>query len=99
MKFRITAIASIIALAVTSVAFAADTTTPQIAAQPAKPVKLVDINTASEEQLKTIPGVNDEYAKKIIAGRPYKTTEQLKSKEVIPADLYSKINKLIKALC
>ena len=51
----------------------------------------LDINTASEEQLKKIPGIGDEYSKKIVAGRPYVKKDQLKSRKIIPAALYDKI--------
>lgn len=51
----------------------------------------VDINSATEEQLKAIPGIGDQYAKKIIAGRPYANKSQLKSKKIIPDAVYSKI--------
>lgn len=51
----------------------------------------VDLNSATEEQLKKIPGIGDEYAKKIIAGRPYAKKDQLKTKKVIPATVYDKI--------
>ncbi len=57
----------------------------------------VDINTASESELKAIPGVGDTYAKKIIAGRPYAKKDQLKSKKIIPASLYDKIKDKIVA--
>ena len=63
-------------------------------AEPAKPTakaELLDINTATEEQLKGIAGIGDAYSKKIIAGRPYAKKDQLKSKKIIPADLYEKI--------
>ncbi len=54
-------------------------------------VELVDINSATEEQLKKIAGIGDEYSKKIIAGRPYAKKDQLKSKKIIPAAVYDKI--------
>jgi competence protein ComEA len=53
--------------------------------------ELVDINSATEEQLKKIAGIGDEYAKKIIAGRPYAKKDQLKSKKIIPAAVYEKV--------
>lgn len=57
--------------------------------------KLVDINTATEAQLKAIPGIGDAYAAKIIAGRPYANKAQLKSRNILPANVYEQVKDMI----
>lgn len=61
----------------------------------APPSNLIDINSATVEQLKTLPGINDGLAKKIVEGRPYRVKTDLVRKNTIPQAAYNKIAGLV----
>jgi len=55
----------------------------------------ININTATEAQLDTLPGIGPVRAGKIIAGRPYSTLEELRTKNVLGESTFEKIKNLI----
>ncbi len=57
----------------------------------AEQADLLDINSATVDQLKTLKGIGDAYAEKIIKGRPYARKDELVQKKILPRATYEQI--------
>lgn len=57
--------------------------------------KLVDLNHASKAELKSLPGISDAMASKIIAGRPYNSKAAIVTDGIVPVGIYVAIKKRI----
>ena len=55
------------------------------------PAGLIDVTSADAATLKTIPGIGDAYAAKIVSNRPYKGKDEIVSKAGVPQATYDKI--------
>jgi DNA uptake protein ComE-like DNA-binding protein len=55
----------------------------------------LDLNTASLDQREALPGVGEQYAKKIVDGRPFKQVDELMSKNVVPHQVFEQIKGLV----
>ena len=68
---------------------------PAAPAAKATAAATIDINTATKEQLMAVKGIGDAYSAKIIAGRPYKSKDELWRKKVLPKGLYDSVKDML----
>lgn len=67
------------------------TVTDSSGVQAVEQADLLDINTATADQLKALPGIGDVYSEKIIKGRPYARKDELVQKNIISRNKYEGI--------
>ena len=61
-------------------------------------IKPLDINSASMDNLKALPGISEAYAQKIVENRPYRKKDELISKKIVPDATFKKIKDRIIAV-
>ena len=57
----------------------------------------ININSATLKDLESLPGIGPARARKIVAGRPYTSVEDLKVRKVVPVKTYDRIRNHISA--
>ena len=67
------------------------TPAPAPAAAPAARTELLDINSATPEQIDALPGIGAVRTAAIIKGRPYKGKDELIQKGIVPQNVYDAI--------
>ena len=105
------ALAALVAIALAGPALAAGSSTAPAQAPSAPTVasakkqtstvpssQQIDINSASREKLKTLPGIGNAEADKIVAGRPYHSKADLVIRNILPESSYAAIKYRVVAI-
>lgn len=95
-------VALLAALSLSSPAAAQTTKTkpaqqPGVSAKAAPKAQLIDINTATQEELESLPGIGKAYAGRIIEGRPYHAKNDLVRRKILPQSTYDGVKDKIVA--
>jgi competence protein ComEA len=75
----------------------AQTATPTTAPSPPATVALIDINSATKDELATLSGIGPARAEAIIKGRPYRGKDELVQKKILPQSVYDAVKDRIVA--
>ena len=76
---------------------AAPSTTPARPTSEAPRQELIDINTASADELQVLKGIGPARAATIVKGRPYRGKDELHRKDIVPRAVYEDIKDQIVA--
>jgi len=95
-RYRVLSITLLaVAAAVTGLASSDGLAQPKLGDVMQQAGMLVDINKASLAELEKVPGLNETLAKKVIGGRPFKSVDELLSKNVLAKDVFEKVKPLL----